>query len=151
MISCHQLDSTVVKCQIIPLSIRHYVPTLVSVLMIILICTITDTLVLIVSVQVIEEIVPQIGSTNYTLTCTLSGAEGHPINNMTLQWFKDVNGTRVKVGGNTSSLSFYQPFKLSSAGRYTCEVSRMYINSSSVLAKAEASWDVRIQSEFLML
>lgn len=126
-------------------------PTLVSVLMIILICTITDTLVLIVSVQVIEEIVPQIGSTNYTLTCTLSGAEGHPINNMTLQWFKDVNGTRVKVGGNTSSLSFYQPFKLSSAGRYTCEVSRMYINSSSVLAKAEASWDVRIQSEFLML
>ena len=102
------------------------------------------------TVQISEEIVPQIGSTNYTLTCILSGAEGHPANNTTFQWFKDVNGTRVQVGSNTSILSFSQPLKLSSAGHYTCDVSRVY-NSLSVLAKAEASWDVKIQSKFFLL
>ena len=104
------------------------------------------------ALQVSEEIVPQVGLTNYSLACNLSGAKGqlHPTNNLTFQWFKDVNGTQTQVGSNTSILSFSQPLKLSSAGRYTCEVSRVY-NFSSVLAKAEASWDVRIQSKFLML
>lgn len=99
-----------------------------------------------------EEILPQVGITNYSLTCNLSGAKGHvhPTENMTFQWFKDVNGTQTQVGSNTSVLSFSQPLKLSSAGRFTCGVSRVY-NFSSVLAKAEASWDMRIQSKFLML
>ena len=100
--------------------------------------------------QISEEIEPQIGLTNYTLTCIVSGAEGHYTNSTTFQWFKDVNGTRVQVGSDTSVLSFSQPLKLSSSGHYTCKVSRVY-NSSSVLANAEASWDVRIHSKWLMI
>lgn len=100
-------------------------------------------------VQIREDIVPQIGMTNYTLTCILPGTERH-LADITFQWFKEMNGSQIQVGNNTSVLRFSQPIKLSSAGHYTCDVSRVY-NSSDVLAKFAASWDVKIQSKLTLM
>ena len=94
---------------------------------------------------------PPIESVNYTLKCVVYGANSLH-RNITYHWFKDVIGTRVQVGSNTSVLSLSQPLKVSNAGRYTCMVSIIRESeSSSVLASAEASWDVSVQSKLIIL
>ena len=98
-----------------------------------------------------ENAAPPLESKNYTLKCIVSGAMSIP-RNITYQWFKEVNGSRVQVGSNASVLSFPQPLKVSNAGHYTCQVSMIRESKSSrVLARAEASWDVRVQSKLFMI
>lgn len=89
---------------------------------------------------------------NYTLKCVIIGPEDLRIpKNVTYRWFKDFNGTREQVGSNTSVLLLPQPLKVSNAGRYTCNISIIRESkSSSVLASAEASWNVTVQSKLLI-
>ena len=99
------------------------------------------------AVSVSVDIVPPMNYNN-SLNCTVSEAKSLQRNVFTYQWFKDVNGTRTQVGSNTSTLLLPHPLKVSNAGHYTCQVSMIRESKSSrELAKAEASWEVRVQSE----
>ena len=105
---------------------------------------------IIAAVQISEEVAPQIGTSNYTLTCILSGAKSL-FTNMTYQWFKDIDSSRTQVGSNASVISFSEPLMPSNAGHYTCEVSVVRVSkSSSVVVRNEASWDVRVQSKLVV-
>ena len=98
------------------------------------------------AVQIRENIAPQIGLSDYTLTCTISGAE--TLNtNMTYRWFKDINTpTRNSVGTNTSVLSFSSPLKLSNAGNYTCQVSTVR-ESQNPAINVMIMWAVIMESK----
>ena len=101
-----------------------------------------------VTVQIGENTAPQIGLSDYTLTCSISGIVDR---NATYRWIKDSN-TQIwnSTGTNSSILSFASPLKLSDAGNYTCEVSIARESpslASSVMATIEASWAVTIESK----
>ena len=103
------------------------------------------------AVQIGETTTPQIGLSDYTLMCTISGALNR---NASYQWFKD-NGTQMQrfVVTNSSILSFSFPLKLSDAGNYTCEISIARESpgpASSVMAMAEASWVVIMESKCMV-
>ena len=101
------------------------------------------------AVSVSGDIAPPMATRNYnnTLNCTVSKAKSLQ-RKIAYQWFKDVTGTRVQVGSNTSTLLLSHVLKVSNAGHYTCQASMMRESKSSrVLATAEASWEVRVQSE----
>ena len=57
------------------------------------------------------------GSTDFSLTCILSGADNVDAT-VSYQWIKN-NGTRTQLGSNTNRLSF-SPLRLSDAGEYYC-------------------------------
>ena len=102
------------------------------------------------AVQIGENTTPQIGLSDYALTCTISGTLNR---NATYRWFTD-NGTQIwnSVGTNSSILLFSSPLKLSNAGNYTCEVSVARESPSlvsSVMAMAEASWIVTVESKLV--
>ena len=101
-----------------------------------------------VTVQIGENTAPQIGLSDYTLTCSISGIVDR---NATYRWIKD-SSTQIwnSTGTNSSILSFASPLKLSNAGNYTCEVSIARESpslASSVMATIEASWAVTIESK----
>ena len=102
------------------------------------------------AVQTGENTAPQIGLSDYALTCTISGTLDR---NATYRWFKD-DSSQIwnSVGTNSSVLSFSSPLKLSNAGNYSCEVSVARESrslASSVMAMAEASWIVTIESKLV--
>ena len=105
-----------------------------------------------VAVQIGENTAPQIGLSDYALMCTISGIVNR---NVIYRWFKD-SSTQMwnSIGTNSSILSFASPLKLSDAGNYTCEVSIARESpslASSVMATAEASWVVIIESKFPLM
>ena len=101
-----------------------------------------------VTAQIGENTAPQIGLSDYTLMCSISGIVDR---NATYRWIKD-SSTQIwnSTGTNNSILSFASPLKLSDAGNYTCEVSIARESpslASSVIATIEASWTVTIESK----
>ena len=97
-----------------------------------------------VDVQIIESATPQVGVSDYFLTCVVSGANSHNLSGrIAYQWF-DSTQTRI---GNSSVLSL-SPLTLSRAGRYFCEVTLLEhpnnVNNTSV----RTSKDVIIPSEY---
>jgi hypothetical protein len=104
-----------------------------------------------VAVQIGENTIPQIGLSDYALTCTISGI----INSNATQyrWLKD-SSTQIwnSTGTNSSILSFASPLKLSNAGNYTCEVSIARESpslASSVMVVVETSWIVTMESKLM--
>jgi hypothetical protein len=97
-----------------------------------------------------ENTTPQIGLSDYALRCTISGTVNR---NATYRWFKD-SSTQIwnSTGTSSSILPFSSPLKLSDAGNYTCEVSIARESpslASSVMAIAEASWIVTMESKLI--
>ena len=87
-----------------------------------------------VTAHISDEGIPTAGQ-RYSLTCSVSGAEGLNDTTITYQWTKN-NGTQTQVETNSNTLSF-SPLRLSDAGEYTCEI---IVISNSLIKDATASF-----------
>ena len=99
-----------------------------------------------ISVWITTSEAPKLGQSDYSLTCSVIGAE-HLNSSITYQWTKN-NGTQetqIQVGADPNILSF-SLLKLSDAAQYTCRatISSFYLNDDITVTNSQ---DVIFQSK----
>ena len=95
-------------------------------------------------VEIIESVTPQLGLSDYSLTCVVSGADSQSLSGrIAYQWF---DNTQTRIDASTSVLSL-SPLTLSSAGRYVCEVTLLEHPANASNTILRASRDVVIPSK----
>ena len=91
---------------------------------------------------------PMVGSM-YSLTCTVTGAEGLTDAMVTYQWLK--NGT--VVSGQTMATLSFSPLAFSDAGSYTCQatVTASLLISDPITTAPSNSENIRLTCRSLIL
>ena len=96
------------------------------------------------SIQVRNSRSTPIPGEEYTLNCSVIGVENiNPNASITYLWIKHNGTAETQVGTNSNTLSF-TPFRLSDAGRYTCQLT---VSQSFFVINGNDTGDVLFQSE----
>ena len=97
-----------------------------------------------ITVRVDTDVATPMAGSTYSLTCTVTGAEGLTGSTTTYQWFKD----GVMVSGQTMETFSFTSLSFSDAGGYTCQATIMSnLLSGPITTTSSNSVDVTLTCE----